>query len=283
MSEQSTVSAVETSAQCRLAFQEVEAELRALPDAEKTVVNVDVHQAASLAVGVMPRVLTLRDRIEASFKAFDFSRLDKLGTFARAAMHTQTMHELAEQPPTALEPVVAEAGVLRDALHDAADYLDKRGVVQADGLADVKSTVGYKQLSADLFKLCAFVRAHSALFFQKTALDEATLARAEVVANALFTALALRDNAPVAIAEAQDLRQRAFTVFARAYEQVRRAVMYVRADEPDADTFMPSLYAGRGGSRRRVVDDAPAQVSASESKPKAPPGEVEMTDSPFME
>ena len=38
------------------------------------------------------------------------------------------------------------------------------------------------------------------------------------------------------------MRQRAFTLLVRSYDEIRRAVVFVRWAEADADAFAPSLY-----------------------------------------
>ena len=57
------------------------------------------------------------------------------------------------------------------------------------------------------------------------------------------------DVATSALAEATDLRSRAFTRFIVAYTEVRRAVAYLRAHEGDAESIAPRLYAGRPHKR----------------------------------
>lgn len=50
-----------------------------------------------------------------------------------------------------------------------------------------------------------------------------------------------------ALAAAIGLRQRAFTLLASIYDEVRRAVAYLRWHENDVTDLAPSLSAGRGG------------------------------------
>lgn len=47
------------------------------------------------------------------------------------------------------------------------------------------------------------------------------------------------------------VRQQAFTLFVKAYDEVRRAVSFLRWKERDADTIAPSLYGARNGTRAR--------------------------------
>lgn len=57
---------------------------------------------------------------------------------------------------------------------------------------------------------------------------------------------------------ANERRQRAFTLFARAYDECRRAATYLRWQEGDADELVPSLYSGRNASRRGPEEPEPA-------------------------
>jgi hypothetical protein len=82
------------------------------------------------------------------------------------------------------------------------------------------------------------------------------------------------------VGEATLTRLRAFTLFSRVYEDVRRAVQYVRGKAGDADAIMPSLYAGRGPKRRNDDDQRPdgalAQPSSEDNVPSGPsPAQVD--------
>ena len=47
-----------------------------------------------------------------------------------------------------------------------------------------------------------------------------------------------------------DTRQRAFSYLIRTYDEIRRAVLFVRWYEADGDTYAPSLYAKSRKSSR---------------------------------
>jgi len=66
-------------------------------------------------------------------------------------------------------------------------------------------------------------------------------------------------------------RQRAFTLLIKRYEEVRRAVLFVRCCEGDADSIAPSLWAGRGRRNRKTT-----QPTASASEPEAAPASPEV-------
>jgi hypothetical protein len=68
-------------------------------------------------------------------------------------------------------------------------------------------------------------------------------------------AIGSREQAPAAIDEASNNRQRAFTLLLTAYSQVRRAITYLRWNEGDADSIAPSLYAARRKKGNVTEDD----------------------------
>ena len=84
----------------------------------------------------------------------------------------------------------------------------------------------------------------------KTAATAEEVHRAGDLGPLLLAALGVREHGTTATpAEAADRKVRAFTLFTTAYDQVRRAVTYLRWNEGDGDSLAPSLYKGRGGSR----------------------------------
>ena len=66
-----------------------------------------------------------------------------------------------------------------------------------------------------------------------------------------------------AAAESAEQRDRAFTLFIRCYDQIRRAILFLRWEQDDADTIAPSLYPGYPRRMRKEADGA----SESEAEP----------------
>jgi hypothetical protein len=83
------------------------------------------------------------------------------------------------------------------------------------------------------------------------------LDQAESIGEQLVNAVGTREQAPAVAAEVTQQRQRMFTLFLNSYDQVRRAVTYLRWNEGDIDTVAPSLYAGRA-ARKKPDEPAPA-------------------------
>ena len=80
-----------------------------------------------------------------------------------------------------------------------------------------------------------------------------------------------RNGGPAATAAAALDRQRAFTLFARRYDELRRVVTYLRWHQGDADRIAPSLYRRR--HKRRSKPRPPSHHDAhppTESNPDVP-------------
>jgi hypothetical protein len=84
----------------------------------------------------------------------------------------------------------------------------------------------------------------------KTAINQEELNQARLRADELLTAVGLREQGPPAASQTARTRQRAFTLLVQAYNQVRRAVSYLRWDDRDLDAIAPSLYERRSPRRR---------------------------------
>ena len=73
----------------------------------------------------------------------------------------------------------------------------------------------------------------------------AELDQAEDLSERLLHAVATRENASNALADAIQKRLGTFTLLVNAYDQVRRAISFLRWLEEDIEEIAPSLYAGR--------------------------------------
>jgi hypothetical protein len=77
------------------------------------------------------------------------------------------------------------------------------------------------------------------------------------------SAVGSREEAPANVAEVAQQRQRNFTLFVKAYDEVRRAVSFLRWKEGDLDRIAPSLYSGRGNSNVRPKQEPQPVVPAT--------------------
>ena len=104
----------------------------------------------------------------------------------------------------------------------------------------------------------------------RSAAGDAELQRADELAASILTALHGRKAPDPGVKAALDVRNRAFTVFTRGYDQMRQAVVFMRWKEKDANRVVPSLYAKRRQARKKAgakempaMNDAVGRVGGS--------------------
>ena len=243
-----TVKKPSSPSKAAAAFTAVEAELADVNPADFAVINIDIPQGVSIVLGALPGLLALRAAIVAELTNFPIRLLDRLEIYALAAWYA---HLLALPPASAdnpAKPLLEEAGPLRENLLSDAEALARRGFLDPATVAEIRAGHGNVDTANDLVALSALFWLAWATIHDKTAATEEEVKRAGDLGALLLAALGVREHGVVvAPAEAADRRARAFTLFVRAYDQVRRAVGYIRWDEGDADLVAPSLYKGRGG------------------------------------
>jgi hypothetical protein len=225
-------------------------------------INVDISQAVSISLGVLPGLLFLRPAM-AKLPDFEIACFDKLETYALGAWYA---HLLALPPASAANPVqvlLEEASALRLVLLSDAEALAARGLLDLKSVQEIRKGQGNLDIANDLVALSALMGASWSKIEGKTAATAEEVHRAGDLGPLLIAALGVRDHGATATpAEAADRKLRAFTLFTAAYDQVRRAVFYLRWNEGDADSLAPSFYKGRGGSRSAAKEDGAGQGAA---------------------
>ncbi len=255
----------------REALEKVKPAMAALEPPELYDINIDIMAGTIVVLGNLPELRALRPQL-ATLQGFDLDQFDALEDFTLAAMQTAGQYIAASSPPEPIPELVEELTKTRDLLVSDVVALSKRGLLDGSRLGELKGPVGYKNLASDIIALAAMFRDSWAKVVGKTSVSIAELDRAEHVVLRLTTAIGLKEQGTSAVTEAAAARQRAFTLFVQAYDEARRGVSYLRWKEGDADTIAPSLWAGRGGSKRKAqgVGDPGAQPA----QPPAPASPV---------
>jgi hypothetical protein len=251
-------------------------EILAVEDDDVAPLNLDPVSAITTVLGVLPKLKALRGQIEAELTCFDLARFDKLEQYTLALSHATTLHASTLASRASIAEQGDELAIIRDRLLASAESLVAYQLVDERRLAEINKLSGYRPLASDVLALVALFKQHWSLAENKTPVTLAALNDAGHRALALYAAVGLRDQGPITTGEAARLRQKAFTLFARAYDDARRAVVYLRDEQGDADDIAPSLYAGRGGGRRRPAAGEAPQTSNAPSEP--PASGVELTD-----
>ncbi|MBN8614817.1 MAG: hypothetical protein J0L92_29730 [Deltaproteobacteria bacterium] len=233
-------------------------ELLAIPARDLLPLNVDVAAAALLVLGVQPRLRELRAGLVALFGEARVSELDRLEVLAWAAMQAQaalTAAAKGDDVPELSKQLLEHRAVLLAEVRS----LIARNLLSPHRLKQLPGTNGYKNQCAEMLQLTVILGDAWDEISDKTGLTRAEVHRGEAIAIALMTAVGVRDHASQS--EAAALRQRAFTLLARTYDQARRLISCLRWSEGDADEIAPSLLGRRRGRRRRDKPESPDVVS----------------------
>ncbi|WP_437516454.1 hypothetical protein [Sorangium sp. So ce1099] len=259
--------------QAAAAFDKALAEIEALSPDRLIPVNLDVPRVVSQVLGVSPGLLGLRPAIAEHLPTFEIALLDRLETYALAAWYAHLLSLSSGDVESALKPLLAEAAPLRENLLGDAEALARRGLLDAEAVADIRAGQGYIDTANDLVALSALFSASWSEIAGKTAATEEEVKRAGEVGPQLLAALGVREHGKgPGPTEAADKRARAFALLVRAYDQIRRAVAYLRWDEGDADEIAPSLYKGRTGRATSSTDSTTTPPDEAPAGPIASPG-----------
>ncbi len=251
------------------AFAAVERLLADLDPNDLAVINIDIPQSVSIALGALPGLLPFREAIVDALKHFHIANLDHMETYALAAWYAHLLALPPQSPDNPVKPLLDEAVPLRENLLSDAEALARRGYLDAAVVAEIRAGHGNVDIANDLVALSALFALAWAQIHGRTAATEEEVKRAGDLGPQLLAALGVREHgAAVAPAEAADRRARAFTLFVRAWDELRRAITYLRWHEGDADQIAPSLYRGRGGrgssaSQQKDPDPSPPPVAAA--------------------
>lgn len=240
------------------AYERLLPEFQSLPDDELVGINLDIAATVSTVLSVTPRLTGLIARIAEELPEFALSLVSKLEQYAMALSHAHTRFSLTSQRSDALRPVLEEGRTLRATLLADAGALVQRGHLREARLKEIKGTRGHLNLAFDLQLLAALFRETFAHIAGKSGVQLEELLRAEQIAAGIVRGLGLREKGAAPLRAAADMRVRAFTLLTRAYDQVRRAVSYLRWREGDVQKIVPSLYgrAGRAGAGWLSASDA---------------------------
>lgn len=243
-------------------YEELLPEIRAF-DTDKVVqVNLDIMQLVSTVLGSLPEIVAKEKEIRNQLVGFDVDRALRLEAYVMALSHAHREWLNAVKPQDGFEALIEEATQLRENLFSDASALVQRQLMDGAHLAELLGTIGYKNLASDLLVLAGMFREQYPKIAGKCATQKAEVARADQLAADILRAVGLKEQGTALIAETTDIRNRAFTIVIELYDQVRRAIQYLRWKEDDADTIAPSLFAARNARKRTETPKPPAPTPA---------------------
>lgn len=233
----------------RKAYESSLPEILGLPKDEIQAVNTDVFMAVGRVRAACGRIQGLRGEVAAKLNDFDLKLWDKLETYSFALLYANTVWDIARKSIADLDDLTQQARKQFELLYAVVQVLVSRGLVDQFHLKVAKKRRGRLRFAYGLLGLVEVLRKAWPTVADKTGLTESELTHAEALGEQLARGVALQ-NAPIEqLKQLAELRDRAFTVFVRAYGQVRHALQYLRREKNDAERYAPSLY-GRRRSRK---------------------------------
>ncbi|MGK3994066.1 hypothetical protein [Sorangium sp. So ce1024] len=261
------------------AYGRVEPKLLALGPEDLVTVYVEVPRAVSSVLSALPHLRELREEIVRDLPNHPIEMLDELEDYALAAWYADLLYST---PANELDTkkLTDEAGTLREGLLVAAEALAYRDLLDKQRVADIRKGKGHMDLASDLIALAELFRGSWDKVRAKTAVEDQELERAADLGVRLLAALASKpgkgSSAAPKITDAADRRARAISLVAKAYEECRRAVAYLRWHDGGDGELAPSLLQKPRGRRPNAEKAAAAAASGapSEASAKLPAGEA---------
>ncbi|HEU4405439.1 MAG TPA: hypothetical protein VFS43_09135 [Polyangiaceae bacterium] len=252
------------------ALELLRAEIDALPRGEARRINVNVPAAAILALGALPKIMALRDTMLAKLVDPPLEALDKLADYALAAAQAHARVSPRGEGETRVRTLLNEAGPLRERMLLNAESLANFGLLDATRVASIRRGAGHVDTAQDLLALSAVFGEAWPTLASKTPLTAADVARAAQLGELLLEALGHRQSGADGSADpdaAEERLAKAYELFFRAYDECRRAVIYLRWHEGDADQIAPSLMRSRRRRRRSPDGSEPDSVAPPPDEP----------------
>jgi hypothetical protein len=242
---------------------------RALPNDQIARLNVDIEDAPLIVLGALRQILPFRARL-AALAEFDVTQLDTLAWHANATVQAQAYYMGVSRGPARVAELAEQVRTWRRLFLQDMTVMVTRRLLPAEKQEELKIQADYKHLPYLLKALIEVYRAAWTKLNGRSSVSKEELDQADNMAEQLIFTFATRAERYAAIKAANEQRQRNFTLLAQAYDQVRRGISYLRWKEDDVDTIAPSLYRGRGGSRRKTKPQpatapsiAPRQLSVT--------------------
>jgi hypothetical protein len=233
------------------AYQELEPELRSLPESSLVPLNTDVVTATATVLARLPRILSFRDQVVRELPHFPVEAFDRLEIVTKAAAWAQAGAVLPQGPNQALRDRRARLSAIRATFLADLRALAHRGLVDLAPLGELRHPQGFTNAAAQVSTLVGFLRDHWDAIQHKTAITQAEIEEAKRLSEQMKYLLARRHASKSDVGPQRLLRHQAFTLFVRTYDEVRRALTYLRWHSRDVDTIAPSVTGRRHGSRNR--------------------------------
>lgn len=254
----------------RTAFDALAGEMRAIPEENVVRATTDSRAVVIHSLATVPTLRTVLADASSELRRWDPSTIDRFVQCAHALSHAQTRFLAGQAQNTQLfnDTLTESQRVLNVAIGDLVS-MGNRGIVDRDRVERIKAAGTAREVLPERLRACAqLVREARAVAPDRVVVSERELAYIEQIADRMQAALVSRSKSMTESQRNRRDRDRIFTLFYRTYQQIRRAVDYVRFFEGDADEVFPSIFL-RGRKKDEGEGDSDEQIEdgAEENKP----------------
>jgi hypothetical protein len=235
------------------AFEAMKPAMLALPADEVRQVYIDIPSAVTTVLGALPAILATRPEFVKHLPTFPIELMDTLELRTLAMQYADTMKKMSTKQLEPVPQLVARGLAQGRILLGEIKYAHMRGLIDAAPVEELGANNSHHNIASNLFAYSYLLRSNWAAIQGKTALSLQELNEAEQTADYLLTALGARKQAAHAFDPTSDLRERAFTLFILAQEQLRAAIKY--RFEGTADQIIPSVREVRGAGKKQLSEE----------------------------
>jgi hypothetical protein len=245
------------------AYERILPEALALDSALVQVVNLDINNTVIIAMAAAKRLPPFDAALRA-LSGFPGERLDLFGDYTLALYSAHLRYCYAISPLEKLPQLNETATRWRDILLAEAKSLVARQYLKEELLKELAGNHGYRNVAHDIAGLAHIFKVSWNDIKDYTGIKQAQIEEVDKLALKLTGAVAQREQSPEQVEAATDIRNRMFTLFSRAYDEVRRGMEYLRWHNDDANEIVPSLYSGRNNSNIVKKDkDKPSEPTTT--------------------
>jgi hypothetical protein len=272
------MNAVEYEVSAEEAFGRRRAELEAVPARDVMRVNLDPLSVVGVVLRAEPRIRSLRPEFVRHFREYKLELTDGLRDYALCLFYTETLYLTKAKPVRCPPDLLNQAKLCRARLLQFLNTCAERRFVDKARFSQLRGTNGYRNVASDLGVLTSVALDMPAFAEFERLLPPGELRRADLLGRQLLTIAGKHEVRSEELSAAREMRARAFTLLIRSYNEVRRGVAYVRAEQGDAEAFAPTLFGKAPRRRSRAqkakpdaessnvfVDESPEKVDAQGS------------------
>lgn len=238
----------------RQAAERLAAEMATVAESDMERVSFDVAAGVTRMLGFWEVFSTYLPTI-AKLEGIDIERVGKLREYALNLLFWQGSATYAAAPRDGLPEIIERGIALRDTTLSDLQSLANHGIIDPVLLENFRGTKEHRKLGQDLIGLSNLVHEHWPVIEGKSPITLTAMDEVARHGEVIMQIVGERERAPMTIAEKVLQRDKAYTLFVRAYDEARRAILYLRWKEEDADMILPSLHKGRRGKRKVESED----------------------------